>query len=194
MGSQSIPLAFRTATPEDIPLLLPLIKRAYRGDASRAGWTTEADLVADDRIDAAGLLAKISAETGAVLVATTTDTAASEGSGSGSFVSCCEVLHQPGTGTAYFGLFAVDPLLQGGGIGKTVLAHAEGYARRKWGVGRMEMTVIWTREELIAWYGRRGYVKMGERREFPYEHLVNGKALRDDLWFEVLEKDLEASS
>lgn len=186
MGSQSVSLAFRAATSEDIPLLLPLIKRAYRGDSSRAGWTTEADLVADDRIDAAGLLTKISQPTGAVLVATDTS--------SGSFVSCCEVLHQPGSNAAYFGLFAVDPLLQGGGIGKTVLAFAESYAREKWGVAKMEMTVIWTRGELIAWYGRRGYAKTGERREFPYAELVNGKALRDDLWFEVLEKDLLASA
>lgn len=189
MGSQSISLAFRAATSEDIPALLPLIKRAYRGEDSRQGWTTEADLVADDRIDATGLLTKISAETGAVLVAT-----AADASSASFFVSCCEVLHQPGTGTAYFGLFAVDPLLQGGGIGKAVLAHAEAYAREKWAVAKMEMTVIWTRAELIAWYGRRGYVRTGERREFPYEHLVNGKALRDDLWFEVLEKDLTASA
>lgn len=186
MGSQSLPLAFRAATSEDIPLLLPLIQRAYRGSASRAGWTTEADLVADDRIDAAGLQAKISQPAGAVLVATDAS--------SGSFVSCCELLHRPGSSVAYFGLFAVDPLLQGGGIGRTVLAFAEAYAREKWGVGKMEMTVIWTRTELIAWYGRRGYAKTGERREFPYAELVNGKALRDDLWFEVLEKDLLAAA
>ncbi|KAB5515044.1 acetyltransferase [Coniochaeta sp. 2T2.1] len=188
MGSQSVSIAFRTATAEDIPLLLPLIKGAYRGDASRTGWTTEADLVADDRIDAAGLLAKISDPNGAVLVATDTS--------SGSFISCCEVLHkaEEGSTTAYFGLFAVDPLLQGGGIGKTVLAYAEAFAREKWGVQRMEMTVIWTRAELIAWYGRRGYFKTGERREFPYAELVNGQALRDDLWFETLEKDLTASA
>jgi ribosomal protein S18 acetylase RimI-like enzyme len=185
MGSQSVTLSFRTATSEDIPSLLPLIKRAYRGEASRQGWTTEADLVADDRIDAAGLLAKISAPAGAVLVATD-----SSSSSSGPFISCCELLHQPGSKRAYFGLFAVDPLLQGGGIGKTVLAHAEDYARRTWGVETMEMTVIWTRSELIAWYERRGYRKTGERREFPYEGLVNGEALRDDLWFEVLVKDL----
>lgn len=186
MGSQSLSLVFRTATSEDIPLLLSLIIRAYRGDASRAGWTTEADLLADDRIDAAGLLDKISQPDGAVLVVSD--------SASGSFVSCCEVLHKPGTETAYFGLFAVDPLLQGGGVGRTVLGYAEGYAADTWGVRMMEMTVIWVREELIAWYGRRGYVKTGERREFPYEHLVNGEALRDDLWFEVMKKDLTASA
>jgi ribosomal protein S18 acetylase RimI-like enzyme len=185
MGSQTLQRVIRPATSEDIPNLLPLIKRAYRGEASRAGWTTEADLVADDRIDAAGLLAKISHPNGVVLVASDTS--------SGQIISCCELVNQPGTKTAYFGLFAVDPLLQGGGIGKAMLASAEEYAK-KLGIEKMQMTVIWTRDELIAWYGRRGYVKTGEREEFPYEHLVNGKALRDDLWFEVLEKKIMESS
>ena len=57
-------------------------------------------------------------------------------------------------------------------------------------MARMEMTVIWTREELISWYVRRGYTRTDERRPFPYEHLVNGKALRDDLYFICLYKDL----
>jgi ribosomal protein S18 acetylase RimI-like enzyme len=175
-------LTFRPATESDIPLLLPLIKRAYRGDDARQGWTHEADLVADERIDAAGLSEKITHPDGVVLVAI--DAA------SGSFISCCEVLHQPGTRTCYFGLFAVEPKAQGGGIGKKVMGYAERFVQERWEAVRMEMTVIWMREELIAWYGRRGYVKTGERREFPYEHLVNGPALRDDLWFEVLEKDL----
>lgn len=179
-------LTFRPATEADIPLLLPLIKRAYRGEEAKLGWTHEADLVADERIDAAGLREKITHPEGVVLVGT--DPASS------SFVTCCEVLHQPHTKTCYFGLFAVEPKAQGGGIGKKVMAYAEQFVQDKWAAERMEMTVIWTRDELIAWYGRRGYVKTGERREFPYEHLVNGVALRDDLWFEVLMKDLTKST
>ncbi|MGN0862851.1 MAG: GNAT family N-acetyltransferase, partial [Stenotrophomonas koreensis] len=38
----SSPLLFRTATDADIPALITLVTSAYRGDASRAGWTTEA--------------------------------------------------------------------------------------------------------------------------------------------------------
>lgn len=186
MGSQPepLPLSFRRATTSDIPLLLPLISRAYRGDASRAGWTTEADLVTGDRIDAAGLSEKITHPDAAVLVGAD--------SASDSIVSCCEVVHLAGTKTGYFGLFAVDPLLQGGGIGKSVMRFAEEFARSEWGVERMELTVIWTRTELLAWYARRGYMKTGERREFPWELLkeMKGKALRDDLSFEVLVKQL----
>lgn len=181
------PLTFRKATPADVPALLALVKSAYRGEDSRQGWTTEADLVADERIDGAGLLAKITAPGSAVLLATTTATAAAE-----DLLACCEVLrHSAPSDLSYFGLFAVSPTLQNGGIGRKVLAEAERYAREEMGAARMEMTVVWLREELISWYVRRGYVVVeGEKRPFPYESLVNGKALRDDLYFLVLRKDL----
>ncbi|KAK1994082.1 acetyltransferase [Colletotrichum falcatum] len=199
-------LSVRPATPADVPALLRLIRSAYRGEASRGGWTTEADLVADQRIDEAGLFAKMAGPEGVVLFVT--DAASSSSSSSSSAdadadaaaaaavttpLACCEIARgKTDPSVAYFGLFAVDPARQAGGVGRAVLAHAEEFARRAWGGGvrRMEMCVIWTRAELIAWYGRRGYARTGERREFPYAELVGGVALRDDLWFEVLEKEL----
>ena len=87
-------------------------------------------------------------------------------------------------------MFAVWPQLQAGGVGRRVLAEAERLARDDWGCDTMEMTVIGQRDELIAWYGRRGYAMTQERRPFPYHDLVNGAALRDDLYFAVLEKPL----
>ncbi|TDZ32187.1 hypothetical protein C8035_v000751 [Colletotrichum spinosum] len=192
-------LSFRTAAPADIPLLLPLIRSAYRGEASRKGWTTEADLLDDQRIDEAGLLAKITEPHGVVLAVfetsdaattTTTTTLVLDEKAEERPLACCELLRRGDGQVAYFGLFAVDPDRQAGGVGRRVLAHAEEFARAAWGVGAVEMCVIWTRRELIAWYERRGYAKTGERREFPYDGLVEGPALRDDLWFEVLEKKL----
>lgn len=178
------PLAFRKATPADVPALLALVKSAYRGEDSRQGWTTEADFITDERIDEAGVLAKINAPGGVVLLA-------SEPS-SPTLLACCEVLRHPEpSDLSYFGLFAVNPKLQNGGIGRRMLAEAERLAREEMGAARMEMTVVWLREELIAWYVRRGYVvQEGEKRPFPYENLVNGKALRDDLHFLVLQKVL----
>ncbi len=44
-------LDFRIATLADIPALIELVTSAYRGDASRIGWTTEADLLDGQRID-----------------------------------------------------------------------------------------------------------------------------------------------
>jgi len=38
-------LEFRCATFADVADVVRLVESAYRGDASRAGWTTEADLL-----------------------------------------------------------------------------------------------------------------------------------------------------
>ncbi|KAF6814611.1 hypothetical protein CPLU01_14362 [Colletotrichum plurivorum] len=187
---QQTPLSIRPATPSDVPVLLPLIRSAYRGEKSRKGWTTEADLLADQRIDEEGLLAKITEPEGVVLMVTEESTVINEKEATPPPISCCEVLRREGGEAAYFGLFAVDPDRQAGGVGRRVLEHAERFARERWGVRRMEMWVIWTRKELISWYERRGYRKTGKREEFPYEGLVDGQALRYDLWFEVLEKEL----
>ncbi|KAK5094007.1 hypothetical protein LTR24_003814 [Lithohypha guttulata] len=192
-------LAVRTATPADVDPLLSLISSAYRGEESRKGWTTEADLLTGDRIDAAGLLAKISDPNGVMLLTTATATdpdpsasasAVESGSGSSALLACCE-LRRRDDGIGFFGLFAVEPRRQGSGLGRQILQIAESYARETMGLEKLEMQVIFTRAELIAWYMRRGYERTGERRPFPYEQLVSGAAaLRDDLYFEILEKDL----
>lgn len=173
-------LQFRIATPDDAAEIQPLVQSAYRGDASRQGWTTEADLLTGDRIDVQGIVDKITKPDSTVLIATDSD---------GVLVGCCEVWKRS-FDLAYFGMFAVDPRRQAGGVGRQVLAYAEDYCRKFWGVEKMEMSVIWTRKELIAWYIRRGYRKTGEERPFPHHEVPEGAALRDDLHFEVLEKEL----
>lgn len=174
-------LTFRPATSQDAECIAGLVRLAYRGDESRGGWTTEADLLADERIDVPRVLAKIADPDGVVLLAF---------SGlEGTPVACCEVLRR-GPARAYFGMFAVWPHLQAAGLGRQVLAEAERLARDEWGAEVMEMTVIGQRAELIEWYVRRGYALTEERRPFPYHDLVNGAALRDDLYFAVLEKPL----
>ncbi|KAF2664060.1 putative acetyltransferase [Microthyrium microscopicum] len=177
-------LTTRIATPDDVKILLSLIRSAYRGEESRKGWTTEADLVADDRIDEAGVLAKITASNGIILLATTD---------SGALIACCELIKRD-SDLGYFGLFAVDPNQQGGGLGRRMLQMAENYARETLDVKKLEMTVIGVRVELISWYVRRGYTVTGEQRPFPYEHLVNDQVgkTRNDLYFDVLVKDMIA--
>ncbi|KAL9943373.1 hypothetical protein ACHAQF_001738 [Verticillium nonalfalfae] len=176
-------LAFREATTTDVPNLLPLIRTAYRGNQ---GWTNESAYLNDKRISPADLESKINAPDGLVLI--THDAA------TGELVACCELQHRPaGDGkpsTGYFGLFAVDPNKQGGGLGRQVLARAEAHAKEKWAVEKMEMYVLWMRDELIDWYVRRGYERTDERGDFPYEHVFEGQALRDDLYFVILRKDL----
>lgn len=193
-------LTFRKATPTDVPTVLSLIRSAYRGDASRQGWTTEADFVADDRIDEAGLLHKINEPNGLVLMvhrAASLSLPPPPSSSSSSAVeppiACCEILRLPEPSkVAYLGLFSVSPLLQNGGIGKKVLAEAERVAREEMGAEIMDLQTLYMRSELIAYYKRRGYyVVEGETRPFPYGHLVNPRPeMRKDLYFVVLRKSL----
>jgi GNAT superfamily N-acetyltransferase len=106
-------------------------------------------------------------------------------------VGCCE-LQRPIDfgGAAYFGMFAVTPAIQSGGLGSALLTEAERFAREDWGASRMELTVLHVREELIAWYERRGYALTGASKPFPYGDDRYGLPLRDDLELRVLEKTL----
>ena len=101
----------------------------------------------------------------------------------------CAHLEQQGN-AAYFGMFAVRPGLQGGGIGDAILRECERRARSM-GLSQVRMTVIWTRAELIAFYLRRGYAATGETAPFPYGDERFGKPRREDLYFEVYAKSLK---
>jgi len=171
-------LSFRLATADDIPMLVALVTCAYRGEASRVGWTTEADLLDGDRIAPEVLAADLGRPGSRVLVA----------EHRGQAVACAHVALEDDA--AYFGMFAVSPQLQGRGLGDRVLLEAERIAREELGQARMRMTVIDLREELIAWYTRRGYQRTGITRPFPYGDTRFGIPRRDDLRFEVLEKAL----
>ncbi|MGW2911177.1 GNAT family N-acetyltransferase [Streptomyces asoensis] len=169
---------FRDAADTDVDALVALIESAYRGDSSRAGWTTEADILHGQRTDPDGVLAVIEAPESRLLTVER----------DGRIVACCQLEHRGLY--AYFGMFAVSPLVQGEGLGKTVMAEAERQARETWGVVEMHMTVISVREELIAWYERRGYRRTGRRTPFPYGDERFGIPQRDDLEFELLVKEL----
>lgn len=172
------PLVFRAATPGDVDAVVALVESAYRGQASRAGWTTEADLLDGRRTHAGDVLANINRTQSQVLLAFRGE----------QLVACAHVAVEDGAG--YFGMFSVAPSLQGGGLGKAVMAEAERIARDDYGMATMRMTVIDVREELIAWYERRGYRRTGVKKPFPYGDERFGIPLRPDLRFEVLEKPL----
>ena len=161
-------LHFRNAVAADIPAIVALVESAYRGEVSRAGWTTEADFLDGQRIDAEGVAADIG-KTGSVIVLAEQD---------GQLLACC---HLENTGeVCYFGMFSVAPHLQGGGIGKQLMQEAERVALA-WQCTAMEMTVIDIRDELIAFYERRGYARTGIKKPFPYGDARFGLPLRDDL-------------
>ena len=162
-------------------MVVDLVESAYRGERSKAGWTTEAELLGGQRIDAEGIAAVISAADSRVLLASDEHD---------DLIACCTI-QQLRAGRSYFGTFAVRPGLQGGGLGKIVLAEAERVARDEWACDTIEMTVIGQREDLIAWYARRGYAATGEMRPFPYGDERFGLPKREDLYFVVLAKSLQ---
>jgi ribosomal protein S18 acetylase RimI-like enzyme len=171
-------MQFRRATLADVPAVVALVESAYRGDSSRAGWTTEADFLGGQRTDPDDVRACIEGARSVVLL----------GEQAGELVVCANVAIEDGAG--YFGMFSVRPTLQGGGIGKRMLEEAERVVRDEWRLPAMRMTVIDIRDELIAFYERRGYVRTGIKKPFPYGDPRFGLPKRTDLRFEVLEKRL----
>ncbi len=169
-------LAISIVTPEDIPELVLLVNSAYRGDSSRKGWTTEADLLDGIRTDANTLLDQIN-QSGQKIIKASDE--------SHHIIGCVSL--QEKKDKLYLGMLTVKPDIQTTGIGKKLLSAAEDYAKKN-NIFCIEMTVISVRQELIAWYQRRGYQLTGEIREFPTDTKFGIK--KQDLEFVVLEKHL----
>ncbi|HJP98265.1 MAG TPA: GNAT family N-acetyltransferase [Rhodanobacteraceae bacterium] len=175
-------LRFRAARTEDVDAIVALTQSAYRGDASRAGWTTEADLLDGQRTDEHEVAELIANPAVKLLLA----------EHEGRLLASCviERLIDGDASDGYFGMFSVRPEAQGNGTGRALLAKAERIAHEEWHARTMRMTVIDVRSELIAWYERRGYRRTGEYRPFPYGDARFGIPKRDDLRFEWLVKEL----
>lgn len=162
------------ATHADISALNILINSAYRGDSSKKGWTTEADLLGGIRIDENGLKEIIEKENATLLKYE------QEGE-----LKACVLLENQGE-KLYLGMLTVSPTLQGGGIGRKLLEAADEHARNL-GLKKVTMTVISVRKELIEWYERRGYKKTGETKPFPMDD-PNFGLPKQFLEFIVMEK------
>ncbi|MEZ0540466.1 GNAT family N-acetyltransferase [Fibrella arboris] len=142
------------ATTDDIPALNQLVNSAYRGDSSRQGWTTEADLLGGIRTTEA-TLAEQFANPNATILRYVKDNQ----------LLGCVYLEQK-SGDLYLGMLTVAPDVQAGGIGRQLLEAAEQYARDSQ-CRAVTMTVISQRHELIAWYERRGFQPTGVVHPFP---------------------------
>lgn len=168
------------AQDHEIEEIAAFVNRAYRGDTARAGWASEADVLGGQRTDPATLREELAAP-GAVLL-TYREMAG------GPLFGCVWV--EPLDAAAwYLGMLTVHPQLQARQLGRSLLDAAETYAAER-GARRIRMTVIWLREDLIAWYQRRGYALTGATEPFPYGDERFGIPQRDDLHFLVMEKVL----
>lgn len=174
--------AFRAAGEADIAAAHALIESAYRGESAKRGWTHEADLLGGQRTDLQALHEIIADERQTLLLAEE----------NGAFVGCVLVVdkgERAGAHIGYLGMLTVAPGLQGGGLGRRLLAAAEAHARG-FGAHVMEMTVIESRSELIDWYVRRGYHDTGRREPFPLDDPRFGLPKTRDLAFIVMAKAL----
>lgn len=163
------------ATPQDIPALNTLINSAYRGESAKKGWTHEALLLEGELRTDTDELARLMAQP-EISFLTVRDAM-------GDILGCVCLTQKPQG--LYLGMLTVQPDLQGGGIGKKLLALSDQHAKSL-GISRIFMSVITVRSELIAWYERHGYQRTGEILPF----LVDTKygVPTQHLEFYVLEK------
>lgn len=147
---------FRTATLQDVDSLVKLINSAYRGDYSKQGWTTEADLLGGQRTDQETLKQLLKEQRNQIEVAVDE---------TGHIIACVHVRVEPPK-TLYFGMLTVEPKLQTKGLGKQLIRHVE-MLTKVMALSKIRCTVIHTRAELVSFYERRGYRPTGKVEEFP---------------------------
>jgi GNAT superfamily N-acetyltransferase len=172
-------IEFTQADESHVEDLVELVNSAYRGDSSKQGWTTEADLLDGQRVDEEGILADIERDGSVILIAEDDDT--------GQLLGCVHLENQ--NGKCYLGMLTVDPTLQGKGIGKMLINESEAFAHF-WGCTHLYMTVISVRSELIKFYEKEGFRQTGEKKPFPYGDERFGIPKVKNLEFVVLERKL----
>lgn len=171
-------IALRPARPDDVDHVVRVVTRAYRGIGEEAGWTTESALLDGGRTDAADVM-DVLADPDAKLLVAEAET--------GEIVGCIKIEHA--NGRAHFGLFAVEPGLQGSGTGTVLLRAAEDQARA-WGCDFLDMEVLSPRADIKAWYERKGFLPTGTTSPFPYGDERFGRPKREDLHFDGFSKPL----
>ena len=152
-------LNFYKAELIDASAISELVNSAYRGESSRVGWTTEADLLDGLRTNTQEIASIIKRDDAFILIGVLNDQIIA--------TICCERQIAHGRYTAHLGMIAVKPILQNQGHGADIIQAAEAIASREWRVVGFHMAVISIRTELIAYYERLGYARTGEFKDFP---------------------------
>ncbi len=165
-------LFFRKAAIGDANAIVAIVNAAYRGEASRKGWTTEADLLDGSRTDFADVVVLLEAPDSLILLAEMGGHTGHTGTAIMGSVHL-ERTEEDAEIAAFLGMFAINPEYQANGLGKQMMQAAEARVQREWGARRMLMDVISVRHELIAFYERRGYQLTGKTKPFP---------VNPDLW------------
>jgi N-acetylglutamate synthase-like GNAT family acetyltransferase len=147
---------FKMANVQDVRELVKLVNSAYRGDYSKKGWTTEADLLDGQRTDTQSLEELIKTPENYVLMALNEHE---------KLLGCAHVRHEF-PHILYFGMLTVEPQIQAQGLGKKILQQIETLARAQ-NMNQIRLTVLPQRRELIEFYERRGFCATGKSEAFP---------------------------
>jgi len=132
---------FRIAVREDAENITNIINSAFR--------KAEEFFIEEDRIDLKSVLNFLN--TGTFILAES----------EGAVMGCVYV--EPGAahdGHSYLGLLSVDPARQRSGLGSLLMEAAEEHCRRQ-GHSFMDIKIVNLREDLPAYYRKRGYVETG---------------------------------
>ena len=172
-------LIIRPAQVQDADAIAALVNRAYRGDSSRAGWTTEADLLDGKRTTTEDVLALLNCHDVVIFTGWVAETL---------MVTLCAEWHAEEQ-VAHLGMIAVEPTAQNQGYGRKVILAAEQWAVERWGARTSQMVVVSLRQELIAFYQRLGYQATGELKPFPHQPEM-WQAKVENMQLMTLQKDV----
>jgi N-acetylglutamate synthase-like GNAT family acetyltransferase len=119
------------ANVNDVPALVDLVHSGYRGEGSKRGWTSEADILDGTRTSDELLIEIINSQNSVILKYTE----------DGKVIGCVELekVVKKGELKCYTGLLTVSPELQGKGIGKKMLKASEEWAKSE---GCVALTMV----------------------------------------------------
>lgn len=130
--------SIRIATPADAAQITSVINSAFQ---IAEGFFIDGNRITQTEVEQ--LLGK-----GAFLLAETDET-----------LNGCVYVELRGE-RSYLGLLSVDPARQQGGLGSLLMNEAESYCRER-GSQSMDILIVSLREELPAFYRKRGYLENG---------------------------------
>ncbi len=165
------------ATISDVQEINKLVNSAYRGESSKIGWTTEADLLDGIRVDEERLKEFIQKKDSMLLKYLDDENK----------IIGCVHLEKHGY-KLYLGMLTVQPELQNRGLGKEMMKEAESQAKAV-NCSAVYMSVLTDRRILMEWYIKHGYKNTGVKKPFP-SHDKRFGIPKKPLEFILLEKSI----
>ncbi|OUY06350.1 GNAT family N-acetyltransferase [Acinetobacter populi] len=142
------------AQTQHIESIVALVNQAYRPEDAALSWTNEANWVDGDRTSFQQVQSLFKVDSFILLMFDQKI-----------LIACVHIeQHQD---HAYIGMLSTHIDYQNQGVGKIMLAAAEQFIRENLSVQYIEMSVLSTRQELIAFYQRRGYQLDGQVQAYP---------------------------